>query len=96
MILCGSYEILKNVERIDEKVYKGTIFKSRNKNSKLRVGDIVYFPFENVIELPQISKTKIFAIKYYDIIYRDERAIEKDSYTDDHSLLQFEGCGVRL
>ena len=73
---CGSYVILTNCVQIKDDLYKGEVFRVSPSSNHVTFDDIVTFDIKESIEVPLENKI-MYAIKYYNLIYRDERFIEK-------------------
>jgi len=91
MITCGHYVLIIDYKKINEQLYKGKIFTSSGAKtySKVQKDDIVYFNPVGSITIPD-DTLDIIAVKYSEMIIREERPLEKGG-----EIIGMESCDFR-
>ena len=98
MIVCGHYLLIKNIEKVNDTLYKGVLYKKSDR-SLLWFNDIVYFNPTNIINIPHDKIDDLIAVKYSEVIYRDLREGEVNNVKKPTLVFgknEFDGTEVKF
>ncbi len=88
MIVCGHYVLIKDVEKIHNSILRKGVVCGVVEYGRVQCGDHVHFNGDGMIKIPGED---VVAVKYTEIIFRDER---EEDLNNNH--LSFTGMGMKF